>query len=184
MKKNSWLTKPKPRPKILQYEAFGIAFLVHFHNVLELNTKMQQQWFHWLRNAKQQNICSLTKVNGIHETKQEKNYETKQNLTSDETKRNETKFCCFYCFAKQAKFRETNVLFRFVSCFAKQKKGCEMETLILYNCSVLVYLLCEENKDYLFINPWFWKLKWAKPWRWLFNVLIIDYHCTVFFSHK
>jgi hypothetical protein len=34
------------------------------------------------------------------------------------------------CFAKQAKFRETRVVFRFVSCFAKQKKGCEMETLI------------------------------------------------------
>jgi hypothetical protein len=130
MNKNSWLIKPRPRPKVLQYEAFGIAFLAHFHNILELNIKMQQQLFHWLRNAKQINIWNLTKVNGIHETKQEKNYETKRNFTYDETKRNETKFRCIYCFAKQAKFRETNLLFRFVSCFAKQKKGCEMETLV------------------------------------------------------
>jgi hypothetical protein len=47
------------------------------------------------------------------------------------TKRNETKFRCFCCFAKQAKFRETIFLFRFLSCFAKQKKGCEMETLLV-----------------------------------------------------
>jgi hypothetical protein len=36
-----------------------------------------------------------------------KKNETKRNFTFDEIKRNETKFRCFYCFAKQAKFRET-----------------------------------------------------------------------------
>jgi hypothetical protein len=66
---------------------------------------------------------------GFTKWNQKKNYETKQNFTFDETKRNETKFRCFLCFAKQAKFHETIFLFRFVSCFAKQKKGCEMETL-------------------------------------------------------
>jgi hypothetical protein len=75
---------------------------------------MQQQLFHSLRNAKQLNIRNLTKVNGIHETKLEKIYETKRNFNLHETKRNETKFRCFLCFAKQAKFRETTFLFRFV----------------------------------------------------------------------
>jgi hypothetical protein len=48
------------------------------------------------------------------------------------TKQNEAKrnFAVFG-FAKQAKFRETSFMFRFVSCFAKQKKGCEMETLCM-----------------------------------------------------
>jgi hypothetical protein len=63
-----------------------------------------------------------------NETSKKKIYETKRNFTFDETKRNETKFRCLFWFAKQAKFRETICLFRFVSCFAKQKKGCEMET--------------------------------------------------------
>jgi hypothetical protein len=77
--------------------------------------------------AKQLNIFNLTKVNGIPETNSEKN--TKHNEILLLTKQNETKFCCFYCFAKQAKFCETVFGFRFVSGFAKQKKGCEMETL-------------------------------------------------------
>jgi hypothetical protein len=34
---------------------FGIGFLANFHNILEFNIKMQQQLFHWLRNAKQLN---------------------------------------------------------------------------------------------------------------------------------
>jgi hypothetical protein len=63
-------------------------------------------------------------------TKRNQKKITKQKFTSDKTKRNETKFRCLFCFAKQAKFRETTFLFRIVSCFAKQKKGCEMETLI------------------------------------------------------
>jgi hypothetical protein len=67
-------------------------------------------------------------VPGIDETKPEKVYETKRNFTLDETKRNEISL--FFCFAKQAKFRETSFLFRIVSCFAKQKKGSEMETLL------------------------------------------------------
>jgi hypothetical protein len=83
---------------------------------------MQQQLFHSLRNAKQLKIRNVTKVNGTHEVKLEKIYETKRNFTFYETKRNETKFRSFLCFAKQAKFRETTCLFRFVSCFAKQKK--------------------------------------------------------------
>jgi hypothetical protein len=68
---------------------------------------MQQQLFHSLRNAKQLNIRNVTKVNGTYERKLEKNYETKRNFTFYETKRNETKFRSFLCFAKQAKFRET-----------------------------------------------------------------------------
>jgi hypothetical protein len=41
---------------------------------------MNQQLFHWYRTAKQLNkyVWNWTKVNGIHETKPEKNYETKQ----------------------------------------------------------------------------------------------------------
>jgi hypothetical protein len=71
---------------------------------------------------------------GFTKWNHEKIYDTKRNFTiyetkRNETKRNETKFRCFLGFAKQAKFRETVLLFRFVSCFAKQKKGCEMETL-------------------------------------------------------
>jgi uncharacterized membrane protein len=54
---------------------------------------MQQQLFHSLRNAKQLNIHNLTKVNGIHETKLEKIYETKRNFTFHETKRNFAVFC-------------------------------------------------------------------------------------------
>jgi hypothetical protein len=67
-------------------------------------------------------------------TKQNKKKIMKRNEILLLTKQNETKFRCFYCFAKQAKFRETNFLFRFVSCFAKQKKGCEME--IINMCSL------------------------------------------------
>jgi hypothetical protein len=87
---------------------------------------MQQQLFHSLRNAKQLNIRNLTKVNGIYETKLEKIYETKWNFTYHETKRNEMKrneISLFFVFC------ETTFLFRFVLCFAKQKKWCEMETL-------------------------------------------------------
>jgi hypothetical protein len=82
--------------------------------------------------------CETTKNMKLNKEKwdlrnetRKKNYETKQNFTFDVTKRNETKFRCLFCFAKQAKFREKIFLFRFVSCFAKQKKGCEMETLVL-----------------------------------------------------
>jgi hypothetical protein len=89
MKKNSWLIKPRPRPKILQYEAFGIAFLAHFHNILELNIKMQQQLFHRLRNAqKQLNIWNFNKGKWDSRNETRNNYETKRNFTSDETKRN------------------------------------------------------------------------------------------------
>jgi hypothetical protein len=44
-------------------------------------------------------------------------YETKRNFTLDETKRNEISL--FFCFAKQAKFRETSFLFRIVSCWGQ-----------------------------------------------------------------
>jgi hypothetical protein len=84
------------------------------------------------RNTKQLNISNLTKGNEIHEMKHAKKLrnKTKFYFWRNKTKRNETKFRCLFCFAKQAKFRETICLFRFVSCFAKQRKGCEMETLI------------------------------------------------------
>jgi hypothetical protein len=61
--------------------------------------------------------------------KENKKKFTKRNKILLFTKRNETKFRRLFCFAKQAKFRETILLFCFVSCFAKQKKRCEMETL-------------------------------------------------------
>jgi hypothetical protein len=52
---------------------------------------------------------------------------TKRNEILLLTKQNETKQneICFCCFAKQGKFRETIFLFRFVSCFKKQKKDAK-----------------------------------------------------------
>jgi hypothetical protein len=123
MKKNSWLIKHRPRPKILQYEALGIAFLAHFHNILELNIKMQQQLFHWLRNTKQLNIWNLTKVNGIHETKQETNYEMKRNFTSDETKRNEISL--FLLFRETSKI--TRIKFFVLLCFVFRETKKRMQ---------------------------------------------------------
>jgi hypothetical protein len=55
-------------------------------------------------------------------TKENKKKFTKRNKILHLTKQNETKFRSLFCFAKQAKFRETILLFRFVLCFAKQKK--------------------------------------------------------------
>jgi hypothetical protein len=66
--------------------------------------------------------------------------ETKRNFTVDDTKRNEillltkrneTKFRKIFCFAKHAKFRETDDEFRLVSCFAKLKKHAKLETLVV-----------------------------------------------------
>jgi hypothetical protein len=50
---------------------------------------MQEQLFHWLKNAKQLNIRNVTKVNGIHETKPVKF--TKRNEILPLTKQKETK---------------------------------------------------------------------------------------------
>jgi hypothetical protein len=69
--------------------------------------------------------------------------ETKQNFTVAETTRNETKFCEIFCFAKHAKFRETDDEFRIVSCFAKLKKHAKLETLRylhLYSICNIVFL--------------------------------------------
>jgi hypothetical protein len=63
--------------------------------------KMQQQLFHWPRNAKQLNICSETKVNGIHEMKH-KNilYETKRSFAVFYVSRNKRNFAKqFFHFA-------------------------------------------------------------------------------------
>jgi hypothetical protein len=80
--------------------------LVNFYNIFKMNIKIQQ-------NAKQLNIWNLTKVNGIHVTKQENKYETKRNFTFYETKRNEISLFLL--------FRETSEISRnkfFVSlCF-------------------------------------------------------------------
>jgi hypothetical protein len=102
---------------------------------LELNIKMQQQLFHWLRNSKQINIWNLTKVNGIHETKQEKNYETKRNFTSDETKRNEISLYLLFQETSEILWNKFVVLLCFVFC--ETKKGCEMETLSINIRAVL-----------------------------------------------
>jgi hypothetical protein len=73
----------------LKFEVvFRIDILVNFHNILELNIKMQQGLFHWLRNAKQLNILHLTTENEIHETKPEKKLRNEIVLL---TKQNETK---------------------------------------------------------------------------------------------
>jgi hypothetical protein len=97
---------------------------------------MQQQFFHWLRNAKQLNILNRTKVNGIPETKPEKNYETKRNFTltkQNETKRNFAVFCVSR--NKQNFTKQFFVSLCFV--FRETKKGCEMETLPKYNGTCL-----------------------------------------------
>jgi hypothetical protein len=49
-------------------------------------------------------------------TKRNQKKFTKRNEILLLTKLNETKFRCFLCFGKQAKFCETIFLFRFVSC--------------------------------------------------------------------
>jgi hypothetical protein len=51
----------------------------------------------------------------------------KRNFTLCETKQNEILLVLF--FTKQAKYREMNFMFHFVSCFAKQKKEVKLETL-------------------------------------------------------
>jgi hypothetical protein len=112
---------------VFHLRRISVKFPEHFYN---LYLFMCSEMFHCLRNKKQLNIWNATKLNGIHERKQEKIYKTKRNFIFDETKRNEISL--FFCFAKQTKFRETILLFRIVSCFAKQKKGSEMETLIMY----------------------------------------------------
>jgi hypothetical protein len=99
--------------------------MANFHNILELNIKMQQELFHSLRNAKQINMWNFTKK--IRFTKRNQKKIAKWNKILLLTKQNETKFRCLFCFAKQAKFRET--IFCFV--FRETKKGCEMETLVL-----------------------------------------------------
>jgi hypothetical protein len=86
----------------LKFEvAFGIyfswpIFIIFWNWTLKCNKKL----FHWLRNAKQLNIRNLTKVNVIHETKQEKNYGRNEILLlkkQNEKKRNEISL--FFCFA-------------------------------------------------------------------------------------
>jgi hypothetical protein len=84
---------------------------------------------------------------GFTKLKQKKNYETKRNFSFDETKRNETKFRCFYCFTKQAKFRETIFCFA-LFCVSRNKKVCEMETL-LRGTFVPVPISTHPNVQYL-----------------------------------
>jgi hypothetical protein len=77
--------------------------------------------------------CETTKYMKLNKGKWDSRNETRkkvQNKTKfyfwrNKTKQNKTKFRCFYCFVKQAKFCETNFLFRFVLCFAKQKKDAK-----------------------------------------------------------
>jgi hypothetical protein len=59
------------------------------------------------------------------------------------TKQYETKFRCFSCFAKQAKFRETIFCF---DLFRVSQKKCEMETLTIGGrCSCEAK--CNEKKN-------------------------------------
>jgi hypothetical protein len=73
----------------LKFEVvFRIRFLANFHNILGLNIKMQQELFHWLRNAKQLNIWNLTNENDIREPKPDTNYEKKFYFWRNKPKRN------------------------------------------------------------------------------------------------
>jgi hypothetical protein len=76
-------------------------------------------------------IWNVTEVNGIHEAKTGKKLrnETKFYFWRNKTKRNEISLFFLFRETYHTKFRETIFWFRFVSCFAKQKKWCEMETL-------------------------------------------------------
>jgi hypothetical protein len=61
-------------------------------------------------------------------TKENKKKFTKLNKILLLTKRNETKFRCLFCFAKQAKFREisrNNFVVSLCFVFRETKKGCE-----------------------------------------------------------
>jgi hypothetical protein len=129
MKKNSWLIKPRPRPKILQYEAVEIAFLAHFHNILELNIKMQQQLFHWLRNAKQLNIWNNKgKWDSRNETR--KNYETKFYFWRNKTKRNEMKFRCFIVSRNKQNFTKQTFCFALFRVSRNKKKDAKWKPYI------------------------------------------------------
>jgi fumarate reductase subunit C len=117
--------------------------LAHFHNILEMNIKMQQQLFHWLRNAKQLNIRNLTEVNGIHETKQEKNYETKRNFTSDETKRN--KISLFLLFRETSKISRNKFFVSLCFVFRETKKRMRNgnhKYVFLMACPVIHIYIC------------------------------------------
>jgi hypothetical protein len=87
---------------------------------------MQHQLFRWLRNAKQLNIWNLTKVNGIHETKQEKKYETKFYFWRNKTKRNEISL--FLLFRETSEISRNKFVVSLCFVFRETKKGCEMET--------------------------------------------------------
>jgi hypothetical protein len=109
----------RPRPKI--WSGFQDRLIGQFSSYLGIEhatriVSLSQ------RNAKQLNISNLKKENEIHATKPENHYETKRNFTFDRTKRN---FTVYFVSRNKRK----NFLFRFVLCFAKQKKWCELETL-------------------------------------------------------
>jgi hypothetical protein len=71
--------------------------------------------------------CETTKLIKLNKGKWDSQIKTRKNTKRNEifllTKQNETKFRCFYCFAKQAKFRET--IFFVSLCFVKQKKDAK-----------------------------------------------------------
>jgi hypothetical protein len=81
---------------------------------------MQQQLFHWRRNSKQLNILNGTKVNGIPETKPEKNYETKRNFTFDKMKRN--KISLFFVFRETSEISRNNFFVSLCFVFSETKK--------------------------------------------------------------
>jgi hypothetical protein len=88
-----------------------------------------QQLFHGLGHAKKLNILSVTKVNGIRETKTEKIYATKKKLTlMKQTKRNEIR--CFLV-RETSEILQMSFLFGFVLCFAEQKKDAQLKPYFL-----------------------------------------------------
>jgi hypothetical protein len=79
--------------------------------------------------------------------------------------RNETKFRCFLCSAKQVKFRETTFVSLFL-CFAKQKKDAKWKPYVLYTYSIHPDAKCPEWNLLLQIDAmWLWIRRFEHKYR-------------------
>jgi hypothetical protein len=95
------------------------------------------------------NLWNESKLDAIHEAKLEGICETKWNFTFEETKQN------YFFFVKQANFHVTTFLFRFASCFAKQRKEAKLDTLTISHIISNLQSLgpCENNFSRVFALP-------------------------------
>jgi hypothetical protein len=87
------------------------------------------------------------------------------------TKRNESKFCEIFWFAKHAKFCKTDDEFRLVLCFAKLKKHAKLETLLV--CIFANFSVIGAN----FVSP---TVHWSLLSRYCINLLIKKHHWSHF----